>query len=930
MAESIADLLEVSTSIREYAVENNTYLEDIREVLTKQFTFTQDLAKAERIRYEEEQLAAIERERESSRLGDTDTVVQNIMGDTGGGGLFGGLGDSLTGFAAGLGAMGIGGLFRGIVKGGLIFSLGKFFGDQIGSFLSTELKDIFSDVGVSEDISKSIRDQVQKNTAGVIMGAGVGSFFGLKGAIVGAIAGYVYSEFGLDRLLSEEGRKELQQELSNAFTGEDSSQLLKLGLSTAGIAATLGFRKSALALAVASFLYQQFDMNRLFSEEGREDIVEGLKQELQAPGLGDIGTAIGIAVGAVLARSLRGPGFSRAIKAALGIGATTAVAGSLVPSGTDTVPAQIVDQSKAARKSAALQVLTDEDLSKAGLVKGADGEVRQAAGQTKEVVDRRGRRSVRGIGGQVVGADMLEDVVRSSGREAQYNQRIFGAAARQATDPQTKFSLKKIAKFAKTAGGLGIIINGALLASIAVGPGSWKEKASLMAIELGGMGGAAIGALLGAQGGPVGVFIGATAGYYVGAKIIAAWLTSDSEADLTESDIIQAVSEETGLTSSEIKTLAGQTQISAGGQAQIPAAAAQIASDIGVIQQAVNSLPAGDPNRLVYEKAIQDKSLELQQAFNTPPTQQISAGGQTQISAGGQTQISATAAQIASDISVIQQAVNSLPAGDPNRIVYEKAIQDKTLELQQVVSTPPTQQISAGGQTQISAGGQTQISATAAQIASDISVIQQAVNSLPAGDPNRIVYEKAIQDKTLELQQVVSTPPTQQPSTSPGTSPTVEQLLASSGTSPTVEQLLASPGTSPTVEQLTAPADAPERKNALQRIQEMMSDPAGAQKSFEENIGGLFNLVTGSTTTSLSQMTAAVNNNQVSNISKAISQGSSVSNAPVVINNNNVNASTNVSGGGGGNSGPTYLPAAQAKNYDREANIHNRSSTQYA
>ena len=51
MAQSLTDLIDNQDTIKDALIENNTVLNDIRELLESQFDFTQNLAEKELLRY---------------------------------------------------------------------------------------------------------------------------------------------------------------------------------------------------------------------------------------------------------------------------------------------------------------------------------------------------------------------------------------------------------------------------------------------------------------------------------------------------------------------------------------------------------------------------------------------------------------------------------------------------------------------------------------------------------------------------------------------------------------------------------------------------------------------------------------------------------------------------------------------------------------
>ena len=539
---ALPNIASTDESVVDILKQNNTLLAEIVSTLEGQVNVAKNLAEDERIRDENDQFSDIEEASESS---------SGMLG--------GGISSAYTGAKAELGNLK--GLFPfggmgAVVGGGILASLIYMFRDSITEFLQENAADALEMLGVGEDLTDKVKDFLS-NAAGVGIGASIGKIFGFRGALLGGLLGYIVQDYGLGRLFDDDETND--QAVIDEFFAQLKSDPSKVGLQIGALLGLMGQWRIGFAIALGAFIFEELELERLFSEEGRADIMKGLKQEFDGLGVSGLGAAIGVAVATVIAGSLRGPAFGNALKRALGFGGVAAATLAAAPS---AVPQDIVNQSNTMRTKAAIDVLTNEDLAKAGLVKDDKGVVRRAAGSTEQVKDRRGRPTTRNIGGRIVGADVLEDVVRSSGREAQYNKKIIGGAPNQTNDPRMRKVLGKIARFAKSAGGIGIAINTAVLVSIAMGPGTWEEKAKIMAVEIGGMGGAAVGALIGLYGGLVGSFIGGSIGYFVGAKLMSEWLTSDSDSDLSESDISQAVRNQFELTNDQLKILSSNAAMS--------------------------------------------------------------------------------------------------------------------------------------------------------------------------------------------------------------------------------------------------------------------------------------------------------------------------------------------------------------------------------
>lgn len=251
-------------TIREEIQSSNVRLDDVVDVLKNQFEFTKDLANMESRQSETEELQQIEQQAEEGRsLGEKASAGMGKVGAAG------------SSFFSNMGKGILGGLrmpsFSSLLRGGLLAAIGYKFGDQIGEFLATELEFIMDTAGFDEDITEAFKNQVAEYTGPVLMGAGIGLLFGPGGALIGAIAGYLFKWLGFDELYkdlkaasSDEEKKKLWGEFGQAVMGkvkENPIPSLLLAGSLFGI-------KGILVVGVATLLYEALGLDRLFTEGG--------------------------------------------------------------------------------------------------------------------------------------------------------------------------------------------------------------------------------------------------------------------------------------------------------------------------------------------------------------------------------------------------------------------------------------------------------------------------------------------------------------------------------------------------------------------------------------------------------------------------------------------------------------------------------------
>ena len=258
-------------NMKEEIQAGNAELDKILTVLTDQFTFTKDLANIEALRAQTENLQEIERQQEEAR-GATGLSPAIERAEK-----------STKGFFDNMGRGILGGLrmptFGGALRGGLLTAIGFKFGDQIGEFLSRELDTILTSAGFSQDLTDAFTEKVEEYTGPVLMGAGIGSLFGPKGLVIGAIAGYLYKWTGMDELYSnlekassEEEKQKLWKEFGNSLIDklqENPVPALLLAGSLFGV-------KGILVAGVAGYLYESLGLERLFNGEGRKEFANDI------------------------------------------------------------------------------------------------------------------------------------------------------------------------------------------------------------------------------------------------------------------------------------------------------------------------------------------------------------------------------------------------------------------------------------------------------------------------------------------------------------------------------------------------------------------------------------------------------------------------------------------------------------------------------
>tara|TARA_R110001632_G_scaffold232388_1_gene373063 strand:+ start:759 stop:2510 length:1752 start_codon:yes stop_codon:yes gene_type:complete len=251
-------------TIREEIQSSNVRLDDVVDVLKNQFEFTKDIANMESRQSETEELQQIEQQAEEGRsLGEKASAGMGKVGAAG------------SSFFSNMGKGILGGLrmpsFSSLLRGGLLAAIGYKFGDEIGEFLATELEFIMDTAGFDEDITEAFKNQVAEYTGPVLMGAGIGLLFGPGGALIGAIAGYLFKWLGFDELYkdlkaasSDEEKKKLWSEFGDKVIG----QLIDNPVPALLLAGSLFGVKGIIVAGVAGVLYEALGLDRLFTEGG--------------------------------------------------------------------------------------------------------------------------------------------------------------------------------------------------------------------------------------------------------------------------------------------------------------------------------------------------------------------------------------------------------------------------------------------------------------------------------------------------------------------------------------------------------------------------------------------------------------------------------------------------------------------------------------
>lgn len=525
MIENIQDISQGQEKIKDVLESNGEYLRDIRDLLSGQIDLTEDLAEKEKIRYETEQFQEAENLSEQSR---------------GGPGFFDRVGSGLDRGIAGfesnvLPRFSPSNLLPKALVSGLLLN----YAEEINSFLSKELTAIFEAVDLPEDVEAKITEIAGSYGAQLAAAGVIGSIFGLRGAIVGIIGTFIWKEFGLERLLTEEGREDffenVGQEIRDKFAEMANPGLV--GGATLGVLfASLGFKKLGLATIAAGLIFDFFGLNQLLTDEGREEFLNDIKTEFDTLSenidTSDVVAGLTALMAPVLAMTMmrgmrgafRGAGaaFSGMFPAVAAGGTAAAAAGvsSLnQPARTATVESYL-ESSRQTRINAANQALSDVS---------DDALTRAGYQRTRAGIQRLG-------GGGFASSAEMESLVRSQGRTAQYAQNL-GGSAMAASSPAKKASItKSLTKFNRilSVPGIGVLLNvGFFVMVISDESLSNQEKIRLLGSSLGTQALASFGAILGTFFGwpVVGTIIGGVMGWAFGDDIAMwalSWLFDDS------------------------------------------------------------------------------------------------------------------------------------------------------------------------------------------------------------------------------------------------------------------------------------------------------------------------------------------------------------------------------------------------------------------
>ena len=507
-----------SETIKDVLEENNTILGDILGRLDEQVNVAKGLADQERLRIENEEFAAVEAQSERRSFGGAGLI--------GGGAITGAVasaGQGLSNVAGLFPFQGMGALIGGTLLATLIYS----FRDSITDFIQNEASVILEEMGVGEDLTDKVKDYLSK-AAGVGVGASIGRIFGFRGALLGGLLGYIFEEYGIGRLFDDDDTND-NAVLDDFFTKlkEDPSQV---GLQLGGLLALLGKWKTGLLIGLGSYLFKN-TLEKIVTEEGREELMNGIKSEFDKISDIDLGIsdAIGVLTGAFLSTKL-----VSGIKGGIASIFTRRTPGAAPAPNQAEIDQRLSARTNQIRSDAAQEVLQnvdDADLRRAGLVKTSGGGVQR-------------------ISGGFASADQLSGAVDRFGLNEQYRS----AQLRQIPTPPASAGRKalnvigKLTKYSSWFLAAGINIY-AIYAIWADDQMSDSEKLRQTSYYLVGIGTGALGALAGsiaggtvgtavvpvagtAIGGFIGMTIGGAAGFFAGealVKYIVDWLTGDSD-----------------------------------------------------------------------------------------------------------------------------------------------------------------------------------------------------------------------------------------------------------------------------------------------------------------------------------------------------------------------------------------------------------------
>ena len=503
-------------SITDLLLQNNSLLTEVVSRLDEQVNVAKNVAEQERIRIENEQYSAVE--------------AASEMGDSGG--MLGrGMASAYTGAQAELGNLK--GLFPfggigAVVGGGILASLIYMFRDSITEFLQENAADALEMLGVGEDLTGKVTEFLS-NAAGVGIGASIGKIFGFRGALLGGLLGYIVSDYGIGRLFDEDSEND--QAVYNNFFDTLKTDPSKVGLELGGLLALLGKWRAGLLIGIGSFVFEKMDLSRLFTEEGRADIMKGVEDEFNKITDRDLGIsdAIGVLMGTFLGSKLISGvrnGF-----ASLFVRRTPSTTAAPNQAEIDERLTRRTNQVRSQAAQEVLQSVDDAELERAGLRKVAGGGVQR-------------------ITGGYASADQLAGAVDRFGLGEQFKTAQFNRISAPPVSASRKvlIVLGKLAKRANWFVAAGINIY-AIYAVWADEQMSDEEKMKQTGYYLAGLATGALGALAGsivgaaagtaifpvvgtAVGGFIGMGAGGALGFFAGetlVKIIVEWLTSESD-----------------------------------------------------------------------------------------------------------------------------------------------------------------------------------------------------------------------------------------------------------------------------------------------------------------------------------------------------------------------------------------------------------------
>ena len=200
-------------------------LDVIQDVVTQSLGIQkQQLAMFQR-QLENQEFANEEARREAARMragggiGPSGATAETTT--EGGGTGFGALPALATGaIAGGLAGSSLGKTLRGLagrlLKGGGLIAIGNIFGEQIGKFLGDEAAAILQDLGASPEFANQVSTAISDNAQSAIVGAGISKLF-LGRTLPGLIAGIIWNQLDLSRIFTPEGRDDILQGVTEWF-----------------------------------------------------------------------------------------------------------------------------------------------------------------------------------------------------------------------------------------------------------------------------------------------------------------------------------------------------------------------------------------------------------------------------------------------------------------------------------------------------------------------------------------------------------------------------------------------------------------------------------------------------------------------------------------------------------------------------------------